>query len=249
MKALVVLNPSMSKRLIGRAVANMSTVQTAYKEGRIIIAGGTTNAYVAEELLQESLHKGYYTAGIVSKGKLDITDEQKRLKPISLVDGEKVEQPWPDVMAEFTKGDLFIKGASALDLDGNVGILAADQRGGTIGLAYGTVIARGATFICPVGLEKLVPNVIDASIEVGINEVDLVMGTPVGLIPLSNAIVITELEAFEILFDVMATHVASGGANGSEGSVTIVLEGEEEQVRAAFAYVESIQNESNVVLD
>lgn len=249
MKALVVLKPEMSKRLIGKAVSQMPEVRNAFHNGRIIIAGGTTNAYIAEELTGECVHKGYYTAGIISDGQLCVTDIAKRLKPISLVRGVVDERAWPDVLTEFAADDIFIKGANAVDFDGNVGILVADQRGGTIGLSYGSVIAKGATFICPVSLEKLVPDVIEASSVLGIDAVDLVMGESVGMIPLSVATVITELEAFEILFDVDAIHVASGGVNGSEGAVMVLLEGEEEQIRNAYAFVQSMGHEKRVILD
>jgi len=249
MKALVVLKPSASKRLIGRAVAEMTEVRQAYKQGRIIIAGGTTNAFIVDELLDTNIHKGYYTAGIVSDGKLTVTDEDKRLKPISLVNGQPVDQPWNEILNDFTKGDLFIKGANAIDVDGNVGVIVADRRGGTIGLAYGTVIARGATFICPVSIGKLVPDVFAGAAGLGTDAVDLVMGMPVGMIPLSIATVITEIEAFDLLFGVMAMHVASAGSNGSEGAVVVLLEGDDEQVRQAYDYVETIQFEPNITLD
>ncbi|OEH87012.1 hypothetical protein BHU72_01795 [Desulfuribacillus stibiiarsenatis] len=249
MKALVVLNPNVSKRLIGRAVSQLPEVKKALEDGRVIIAGGTTNGFVAEEITGKSIEKAYYTAGIVSAGKVTTTDDSKRLKPISLVKGEESTLPWNDVLTDFVAGDIFIKGGNAVDLEGNVGVLSSDRRGGTIGLAYGPVIARGAQFICPVSLEKLIPDVLTASIELGQDTLDLVAGLPVGLIPVPNATVISEIEAFEVLYGISATHVASGGVNGSEGAVTIVLEGDEQQVKEAFQYIESIKDEAKIVLD
>jgi hypothetical protein len=56
-RALCVLLPSESKRLIARAVVKMPQVRQAFEEGWIVIGRDTTNAYVAEELLREPLEK------------------------------------------------------------------------------------------------------------------------------------------------------------------------------------------------
>ena len=53
MLAEVVLTSSESKRLIGKAVASMEVVKETLKSGLIIIIKGTTNSYVAEEILKK----------------------------------------------------------------------------------------------------------------------------------------------------------------------------------------------------
>jgi hypothetical protein len=63
---------------------------------------------------------------------------------------------------------------------------------------------------------------------------------------LPNAQVITELEAFELLFGVGAWHIASGGVAGSEGAVTIAVEGQADAVGKAFAMCESLAGEPPV---
>ena len=61
----VTLTPSEGKRLIGRAISKMRVVQSALKEGTIIVATSTTNAYVIEELLGKKIkEKGLFTAGV-----------------------------------------------------------------------------------------------------------------------------------------------------------------------------------------
>jgi len=64
---------------------------------------------------------------------------------------------------------------------------------------------------------------------------------------LTNAQVVTELEAFEMLFGVEAWHIASGGVANSEGAVTIALEGPASAIRRAFKLCESIAGEAPVV--
>jgi hypothetical protein len=53
--------------------------------------------------------------------------------------------------------------------------------------------------------------------------------------------VVTEIDALDILFGVEAVHVASGGVLGSEGAVTIAIEGEEERVKATMDLVREIK--------
>jgi hypothetical protein len=45
---------------------------------------------------------------------------------------------------------------------------------------------------------------------------------------------------------VKVVHVASGGVAGSEGSVILALEGDDETVRAAFELCESVKGEPDI---
>ena len=51
MRAVFSVTPWESKRLIGRAVQHLPEVQYALDQSQIIIAHGSTNVYVAEEVL------------------------------------------------------------------------------------------------------------------------------------------------------------------------------------------------------
>ncbi|MFN3422082.1 MAG: hypothetical protein ACK40X_10210 [Armatimonadota bacterium] len=62
-----------------------------------------------------------------------------------------------EAVKQMKRGDVFIKGANALDYKRKVaGILVGHPEGGTIGATTGTVIARRIEFVIPVGLEKQV---------------------------------------------------------------------------------------------
>src|SRR3546814_16277171 len=63
------------------------------------------------------------------------------------------------------------------------------------------------------------------------------------MLPLINARVVTEIQAFDILFGLIAVHVGGGGVSGSEGTVVIAVKGDEAPVRAAIALVESLKGE------
>jgi hypothetical protein len=71
-KIVVTLTPSESKRLIAKGVMKLEEVPRALKHGAIIISLGTTNAYVAEEILNavsesiECIDKQRYAAGVIT---------------------------------------------------------------------------------------------------------------------------------------------------------------------------------------
>jgi hypothetical protein len=246
---ILVLTPAESKRLIAKAVVAMPQVKSALKKGRVIIANGTTTAFVAEEILGRQVSKYRYAAGYIGKGKLAATPPELRMESYVLVDGRPVDVPAKEIIQEFEADDVFIKSANAVDAEGHVGVLMANEKGGTMGMAQGPVIARGCHLIVPVGLEKLVPSVIEASRKGGILRLKYAMGLKVGLMPVVNATVVTEIQALRILAGVEATHVASGGIGGCEGAVALVVEGTDEAVRRAFEIVEGAKGERSVPVE
>ena len=249
-RAIVALKPSASKRLIAKAVKEMPEVKAALKKGRIIIIGGTTNAYVAEEILGKKVDKFWYAAGRIAFGELGANESDKRINPFVLKNGKVVDRVPKEMLQEFTSDDVYIKGANAVDADGHAGILMSNDKGGTMGAAMGILNARGSHLIVPVGLEKLIPSVIYASERCGQGRLKYAMGHKVGMMPLVNAKVVTEVQAIEILFgasEVRAAHVASGGIAGSEGSVVLVLEGDDKRVKRAFDFICGIREEGMVI--
>jgi hypothetical protein len=52
---IMTFTPAESKRLIAKAVVAMKPVRRALEKGRVIVASGTTNAYIAEEILGRSV--------------------------------------------------------------------------------------------------------------------------------------------------------------------------------------------------
>jgi hypothetical protein len=139
---------------------------------------------------------------------------------------------------------LLIKGANAVDPDGNVGVISSGFDGGTIGALYGTAFSQGMKFIFAVGLEKLVASVKEAAAWIGgAKTLDYTIGADFGIFCIPNGTVVTEIEALKILTDVEAKHVASGGVGESAGAVVLVIKGEEANVRKAISIVESIKGE------
>ncbi len=250
--ALIALTPSESKRLIAKAVAKLPEVKKALEEGLIIIARGTTNAFVAEEITGISIQSksDEYCRGLIVDGELranmKLATERSIANDFVLRQGKLANMLPQQVITQFTANDVFIKGASALDSSGQAAVLAAGTEGGTIGWALPTVTARGAHLIVPVGLEKLIPSVAEASQKCGVLRFKYSTGLPCALVPLVNAKVVTEIQAFEVLTGVSATHVASGGIGGSEGTVVLSLEGNGTDIERAFGLVKTIKGEPPV---
>ena len=240
---IVVLVPSESKRLIARGVLALPEVRRVLKEGLFVVSRGTTTSYIAEELLGVKLPKANCTAGIITDSRLSVTIPEEGFGPWVFRKGVKSEESAEEALKQFTSIDVSVKGANAIDPQGNVGVLAGNDFGGTIGSIWPVLASRGSHLIVPAGLEKMIASVVDASWACGNKLFKYVMGTRVALMAVVNAKVVTEIQALEVLTGVHAVHVASGGVGGSEGAVTIALEGSDATVKRAFELVQSVKGE------
>ena len=251
-KILIALTPSESKRMIAKGVKNLGEVQRALKQGTIIIGLGTTNAYVADEILSElsganKIDKQRYAAGVITgKGTCIVTKEEREKEVIIKNGVVSSEESIEDAIDGLSAEDVFIKGANALDAYGNVGILLAHTTGGTIGSAIGTVMARGVNLIIPVGIEKMIPYSITAAAKrVGKERFFKSVGMPVGLMPVHGT-VITEIEALILLGAEDAFTIGAGGVAGGEGSVVICAEGSAESMDDLMRVITQIKGEAPV---
>ena len=246
--AFVVLNPPQSRRLIAKGAVASPIVQKAYRNGMIIIARGITNAYVSEELFKIKIeNKTNQTAGFVGNGATNSTSTPPPCTWHVIEKGRVLEGADSNVeVIRFKKGDVVIKGANAIDHTGLTGTYASSLKTGTMGAMWPYVTSRGAEFIIPVSLEKMVPCVMTASQNTGIYHFNYTTGLPAKIVVLPDAKAITEIQAMAILFGVRAYHVGSGGIAGSEGSVHLTLEGDQNKVEAAFELVKSLKGEPPV---
>jgi len=245
-RSIFTLTAAEAKRFIGRGTVRLQAFRAALENARVIVANGTTNAYIVEELTGEEMAREKYTAGVITRGRLCATAGEDRYSPHVFEKGRAVDEDWEAVLEDFTADDLFVKGANALDAEGNVGVLAGDPHGGTIGRALGIIQARGARLMCPVGLEKLIPCVQTAARSMGIDRLEAPLGMSTGLIPVTTAEVVTETRVMEKLFGVSAVHVASGGTGGSEGAVTLLAEGKTQAVQELMGFVDEIKGEEPI---
>jgi len=241
--ALVNILPREGKRLIARGVLALPEVKRVLENGWFVVSRGITPSYILEELTGQDYDTANCTAGIVTEGRMASVLEDDRLGPWVFKNGNLDETPALVVLDQFTAHDVSVKGANAVDPDGNIGVFAADKAGGTVGGIWPTITARGAHWVAPVSLERLIPSVIEAARHCGNHLWDYTMGQSAGFMPVVNALVVTEVQAIELLTGVTAVHVGSGGVAGSEGAVMLALEGEHDVVLEAFELIEDIKGE------
>lgn len=249
MRAQITLTSSESKRLISKGVKALPVMKKALAEHTIILAGGTTNAFLGEELLGVTIEeKSAYTVGMITEGKTGVSREESRIHPYIISKGKPLgsEIHWKEYLPKLESGDVFIKGGNAVDHTGLAAVAASNLTGGTIGAAAGTLYVRGIELIVPIGLEKLIPDVREAVEFMGGHRPDEAIGDTIGLIPMLGATVVTEITALETLFPVQAKCIAAGGVNGSEGATTLVMDGEEAAVKSALELIHSIKGEPAV---
>jgi len=238
------LTVSESKRLIAQGLLASPIINNALESHFVVLSNGITNAYIYEELTDTYMEdKGRYTAGIVVDGVACITDSTNRIAPLVLYKGKPVDTPWLDVVKQFTAQDVLIKGANAIDAAGNAGILLGGVGGGTIGKAYGYLRVAGSKLIIPVSLEKMIPSVKEAAIHSGQADIDYSIGVKCGLFMISDGYIFTELEAIKQLFNLQAIPIAAGGIKDCQGSITLLVKGDEIDVKKCYEYIKSIKGE------
>lgn len=245
MQADVVLTVSESKRLIAKGVVALPCVKRAWENGYVVVCTGTTNAYVAEELLGEPMLKPPFITGHTTPANVKSSDHIPGPTKTDLVfkNGQIVEGMTKfDAAREFRAGDVLIKGANALNYEQQVaGVLIGHPEGGTVGGVLGPIIARKATLVIPCGLEKLVAHdIVETQRMLG--RFDERLNGVSSLWPVTGEIV-TEIEALQLLTGCEAIHYGSGGILGAEGSVRFMLTGDDDAVRKALELCQSLQGE------
>ena len=246
-----VLTPAAGKKLIGMAVAALPEVKWAFEKGRLAIANGTTTGYVIEALSGAPVARFDYCVGMITDGLFTENPESDHRMMI-WQQGEQVKVPFAEclsVFRQFERNDVFIKGANAVDPFGYAGGLQTNPNGGSWADVFGILTARGICCIVPVGLEKMIPSVLEASRKIGQLRLTYSLGSPPGMIPLTTFNVVTEVQALEQLSGVNATPIAGGGIGRCEGARAFVVEGTAEQVEKAFALVKQVHGEPPVKLE
>ncbi|QAA75990.1 MAG: hypothetical protein BIP78_0222 [Candidatus Bipolaricaulis sibiricus] len=243
-RAIVVLPPGAARRLIARGVARLPSVQRALRDGLVVVTLGTTNAYVAEELLGAPIERERFCAGYIGET-LTWVPPERQAQPLVLEKGTRVDLSLDEVVTELKAGDVVVKGANVLDPSGVCGVFMASPAGGTVGKLAVPALARGVEVVIPISAAKSIHGfVTELAREVGVGKVTDATGFPIGLFPLTGTVV-TEAEAIALLYGVRAEHLATGGVGPGGGAVTLFLVGEEADVRRAFAELAALaQTES-----
>lgn len=246
---LHVVTPAAGKRLIGRALARHPALDAALADGTVIVVAGTTNGYVAEELLgrlgqAEGFSRRRFFRGVtIPAPRVEAGERPSETEcPGDVVIRKGQWEPGRtifDVVDDLQEGDVILKGANALDLAAwRAAILVGHPKAGTIGAALTAVVGRRVRLILPVGLEKRVAADLD-ELAAQLNAPGV---TGPRLLPVPGEI-FTELEAIALLSGAEAELVAGGGVAGAEGAVWLAIDGTDEQVAAADALLREVAAE------
>lgn len=250
MNASIVLTVAQGKRLIARAVAQLPAVRQALSQGMLAIGRGTTNAYVAEEILGHPIPKGEYVAGRTLPPGVPVSRLGTGQYPdIVLRNGQPVDDMTiAEAVRAMKPGDVMIKGGNALNYAQQVvGVLIGHPTGGTCGDNYGTIISRKIELILPIGLEKLIYQDIAALSRISRDPNVHPDSAVYSLYPLTGTIV-TEIEAMRQLCGVNAELMSAGGVAGAEGAVWLWLEGDKPALDRALALHLELSAEPNLGL-
>lgn len=246
-----VLTPAAGKRLIGKAMVKHPAIVKALKKGTIVIIAGTTNGFVAEEILKslgplKDFQREHFYRGIILPPKRPVTregrgiDESKFFGDVVIKNGKlQKNETIFGVADELREGDVILKGANAVNpAQRKAAVLIGAPNAGTIGASLPAVVGRRVKLILPVGLEKRVfENLDDLAVKMN------APGAPgPRLLPVPGE-VFTELDAIELLTGAQASLVAGGGVSGAEGSVWLAVSGKPAQEKAAESLIKSIINE------
>jgi hypothetical protein len=239
-----VVTSSMGKRLIGRGMAARPVIRDVLKKGTLVIVAGTTNGYVAEEVLAAAgqaegfTRKGFRRGVTVPPGSK--APQAEFPGDVVLVDGvwQKGKEIY-DVADDLKAGDVVLKGANALSADlSRAAVLIGHPQAGTIGAALPAIFGRRVRLIIPVGLEKRICDDLD---EIAA-EINAPQAEGPRLLPMPGE-PFTELDAIELLSGADAFLVAAGGICGAEGAVWVAVRGSEEHLDAAEKLIASLADE------
>jgi hypothetical protein len=249
MKQLL-FTPSAGKRLIAKALAQNPTVLSVLKKGTLVIIAGTTNGYLAEEILKILKIEGFSRANffrgltlppggaVTSEGRLN--DESKFPGDVVITNGEwQKGKTIADVVDDLKEGDVILKGANTLNIEKNqAAVLIGHPKAGTISYVMQAVAGRRTKLIVPVGLEKRVnTDLYDLTEKLNSPEAS---GYRMYLVP---GQVFTEIEAIKQLSGANAELIAAGGICGAEGSYLLAVTGTEAQENYAEKLWKTVASE------
>ncbi|MEN6488909.1 MAG: hypothetical protein ABFD66_08515 [Smithella sp.] len=246
-----VLTPAAGKRLIGKALASHPVVSSVLKTGTLVVIAGTTNGYVAEEILAsigqgQGFSRRRFFRGITLPPHRQaseagyLPDENEFPGDVVIANGIRQKgKTIFDVVDDLKEGDIILKGANALDLrHKRAAILIGHPKAGTIGAALQAVVGRRVHLLLPVGLEKR----IDGDLDAIARQLNAPEAKGPRFFPVPGQ-VFTEIDAIALLTGAQAELTASGGVCGAEGSVWLAVNGTAQQIKDADALIKMVISE------
>ncbi|WZL72552.1 AroM family protein [Clostridiaceae bacterium 35-E11] len=245
-KIQVTLLVEESKELIARAVVHHREVKKSLESGRVVLKGGTTVSKISEKITGKPLRicgriteRGTVSSLYQKDDPHTLLIEKNHIKNIDAILSQE--------FSKLTQDDMVIISANAIDSFGNAAIMAGSPGGGSIGNNMSFLYTEGVKVIIPVGLEKLIPgNINDIIKNTSRKGKDLSYGMSVGLFPVFGEI-ITEIEAIKQLSKVTCQVIGAGGLDKANGSVTLEIWGQEQEVHNILEIIKDIKTSENKI--
>ena len=233
------------KRLIAKGIANHPQIKSLLRKGTIVITNGTTNTYIAEELVALSApHGSFVTGHIVPDNRTNISEGLPRISYITIVDGKQVELSPGESMKKAQKGDVVLKGANLLNYEKKqAAVCIGAPSGGTMALIQETE----AQVIVPVGLEKETYGDLRAYAKLFEECPEQISPRPRIWMHSEDAEVFTEIEAIKTVAAVNVAPYAAGGVAGREGGMSLIIYGAPNEIQKALDFVALVQGEAPFV--
>lgn len=239
----VTLTVAESKRLIAKGLARYAPVAEKMENGVVIVCRGSSNTYLAEELLQTNLlHGAFLTGRIQPEGSAPLPVKTS-IAEIVIRDG--VYEPDTKLipgLKSMQSGDLIFKGANLVHYaDRTAAVCIGHPTGGTMGMFLPFVEEQGVRLIIPVGLEKQTSQNLAELEEKSLADHELNKKVP--WLKVLPGEIFTEIEAIQQFADVEVYQLASGGISGAEGAVTLAIKGLPKEVEKALDKVRTVHGE------
>ncbi|MDR2147681.1 MAG: hypothetical protein LBE91_14605 [Tannerella sp.] len=230
-----------SKRLIAKGIKQHPMVQEKLKSGMIVIARGSTNTYVAEELIDLQAPHGKFVTGNISNDTVSMSGE--KISEIVIIDGKQVEMPFKDALAALKEGDLIFKGGNLLNYERKqAAVTIGSEDGGTVRRLQPYSAGGPAHLIVPIGLEKEIGGDLSDYAKILTSNIQR-DGVVPRLIIHQNGEIFTEIEAIKLFGNVNVIPFAAGGIAGNEGGISFAVYGAPQEVEKIKTLIASIKGE------
>lgn len=241
------LTVSESKRLIAKGISANKEVRERLLNGMVIITLGTTNTYIAEELVGLQAPRGSFVTGrIYPTGKEDFAKDLKRRSEIVLLNGKISGLSYTEALARMDEKDIVLKGANMLNYaKRQAAVCVGAPDGGTVAKLRKYTDKGKGRWIVPVGLEKETTQDLFEMQRLVNESPHRAKGTV--RLNATQGNVYTEIEAIKEFADIDVFVTAKGGIDGAEGGVSLLLCGSVEEVEKALNVIEQVMGEPEFV--
>ena len=235
------------KRLIAKGIAAHPLVKKKMETGMVIITKGSTNTYIAEELIGLTEDHGRFVSGNISSKPFPI--ETNKIPEIIIENGKRIDMPLKEALATLKEGDIIFKGGNLLNYEKKqAAVVVGAPDGGTMGRVQPYSVEGPGHLIVPIGLEKDVYGDLNDYAKVMSSDIKKTESTPLLRLH-KNAEIFTEIEAIKLFGNVKVIPFASGGINGSEGGKSFAIYGVQSEVDKVLKLISEIHGELPFIKD